>query len=321
MVVRNQEPFLYQDEAGKLRNQLQALQHEANLFNPPSSLDQINRLLSSAPVDLRRLGEAIHDHSGLVTEALKLCNSSLFRLPQPVSSLEQAVIITDADVVRTLLLACWIIQCAGQRLLLRENRLFWRHSLRVAQLSRRISEWTALATAEEAFLAGLFHDLGDLPFLAMLSKEDQERAFESAGESLESQRRRFGVDHCELGRRMGVAIGFPASLIEVFAGHHQRGTALFSSPLVGIVSAAELISQPSLGLENPDPHALPPAQLIKSALAEYLPGLSHSVSLRLVEALEADLASATAQATARPEDAWSDAWASPEQRTTAAKQY
>ncbi|HEX5481960.1 MAG TPA: HDOD domain-containing protein, partial [Terriglobia bacterium] len=115
MIVRNEEPFLHQDEAARLRKQLQALQDEANLFNPPPSLDQINRLLSSAPVDLRRLGEAIRDHSGLVTEALKLCNSTLFSLPQPVSNLEQAVIITDADVVRTLLLACWIIQCAGQK--------------------------------------------------------------------------------------------------------------------------------------------------------------------------------------------------------------
>lgn len=320
MIARNEEPFA---QAERLRNQLQALQHETNLFALPPPLDRINRLLSSAPVDLRSLGESIQDNSGLVAEALKLCNSSLFGLAQPVSSLEQAVIITDADVVRTLLLACWLIQYTGNKVLARENYLFWRHELQVAQLSRRISEWAGFAQPEEAFLAGLFHDIGSLPFLAMLSRNGsppQESIFESIGESVESQRRRFGVDHCELGRRMGETLGFPVSLIEVFARHHQRGAAQFNGPLLCIVSSAELISQTSRSLEKPDSYPLPPGQLIKNALAEYLPGLSHPVSVRLVEALESDLQSAAAQVKASSQDVWNDAWTAPKE-TSAAKPY
>jgi len=191
----------------------------------------------------------------------------------------------------------------------RENQLFWSHSLLAAQISRRISEWTGLIQPEQAFLAGLLHDIGNLPFLALLScggTEGHDNSFENLGDSLESQRRRFGTDHCELGERLSALLGFPPPLLEVVLNHHQPGSAIPGFPLLPIVGAAEAVSQvchPYARQELPA-EALGP--FIKDSLEKWLPRLNPSISHRLVGTLEAGLLGSGKHSKPAAGNVWSD---------------
>ncbi len=290
MPVEDEHAALHADRDGTPASQSTSLRAETALFEPPLPIARIAHLLSAAPVDLRELGEAVREDETLVSEALKLCNSSLFSLSQPVSSLEQAVSIMDADLVRTLIFACWLIKHTGSTVPERERRLYWRHSLSVAQSSRRIGEWAAYSSPEWAFLAGLFHDVGILPFLTFHSREarrKQDILFDRFGDGVESQRRQFGTDHCEIGALLGTRLGFPLPLIEVAARHHQRGSATMGRPLVCLVAAAEMISR-AKSLPGAEAE-MPTGQLIRKALAEYLPGVNRAGGSGLVEVLESDL--------------------------------
>ncbi|MCL5670818.1 MAG: HDOD domain-containing protein [Acidobacteria bacterium] len=298
-----------QSQAEEPHDYPNALRQELAIYRPSPALERANGLLGTVPVELRKLGEAIQDDLGLAAETVKLCNSSLFGLPRPVSSLEQAVVATDADIVRTLLLACWLTKLTGSRIPTRENRLFWSHSLLVAQISRRISEWAGLAQPEKTFLAGLLHDVGILPFLTLFSREGaprQRSILENLGESIESERRRFGTDHCELGGRLSTLLGFPHPLAEVVAKHHQPGIAIFSFPLLPIVGAAEVISQARhlCAKQELAPEAL--RTLIKDSLGKWLPGFDPSASHHLVEALESDLLASVKRFTPGEGNAWCD---------------
>jgi HD-like signal output (HDOD) protein len=294
VIAAGQEPFLCFDSGSNLDPQVRALRGEADLFALPQALDRMNRLLASAPVDLKGLEEAVKDDPQLVTETLKLCNSSLFRLPHPVARLEQAVIMMDAEITRALLVVCWLIKHTGRKMRSQDHQAFWGHNLLVAQMSRHLCEWANCAQPEWAFLAGLFHDIGALPFLTMLSRNgtgSPRNVLAEVGDSIESQRRRFGVDHCDFGQRMGSILGLPLWAVEIAAGHHQRGCWLSGLPLLGFVSAAELIAQS--GSRQPNP--LPQRQLILNALGEYLPGWSGATSSVLLETLESDLNSPSAR--------------------------
>ena len=254
----------------------------------------MNLLLAAAPVDLKRLEEAVKYDPQLVTEALRLCNSSLFHLPHPVSRLEQAVMIMDAEITRALLLVCWVVKQSRLRMGAQDHRAFWAHSLLVAQLSRHLCEWANYGQPECAFVAGLFHDVGALPFLTLFSRNGAgsgANAFEQVGDGVEPQRRRFGVDHCELAHRMGSLLALPSWSIEVATKHHQRGGASSSFPLLCFVSAAEVMAQVSIS-SGGHPSALPERPAILSALAEYLPGLSSAANSGLIETLESDLRTA-----------------------------
>jgi HD-like signal output (HDOD) protein len=290
MPVKGEQTALHPGRKSVSATQVNPLRAEIDGFELPRPIARIERLLSTAPVDLRELGEAVTDESVLVFETLKLCNSSLFGLARPVSSLEQAVIVMDSDVVRTLIFACWLIKHTASHVPERERRLFWQHSLLVAQLSRRIGEWVAYPSTEWGFLAGLFHDVGVLPFLTLYSQESElkpDTLLEREGDGVEPQRRRFGTDHCELGLLLGSRLGFPVPLVEVAARHHQRGPAALGTPLVCLVAAAEMISHTGAALGSQD--HVTAGQFIRSALAEYLPGVNRVGGSGLVEALESDL--------------------------------
>ncbi|MEJ2006651.1 MAG: HDOD domain-containing protein [Acidobacteriota bacterium] len=296
-------------QAEKPHNYPNALYKEIALFRPSTSVQQTNSLLNTTPVDLRRLGAAARNDPDLAVETVRFCNSSLFRLPRPVSSLEQAVVATNAETVRILLLTCWLTRLSGSKVAMRENQLFWSHSLLAAQISRRISEWTGLVQPEQAFLAGLLHDVGNLPFLTLFSSGGvarQQGLFEDLGESIESQRRRFGTDHCELGERLAVALGFPFPLAEVVSKHHQPGDAIRGFPLLSIVGAAEAITQASHDRAKQEIPAEVPGTFIKDSLRKWLPGLNPDANTHLIAALEADLLANARRFAPEAGRVWSD---------------
>lgn len=279
----------------RISNLAKDLRAEAALACLPPALDRMNALLGEAPVDLKGLAEAVKVAPDLAAEAVKFCNSSLFALPQPVATLEQAVLLMDADIVRILLLTCWLTGHTRASAPARENRLFWTHSLLVAQLSRHIAEWAGYAHAEWAFLAGLFHDIGMLPFLLISGRGGVEGNESSiAMDAVEPQRRLFGIDHCELGLQMSSALHLPLPMTEVIAGHHQRGAALSELPLVSFAAAAEWIARAHASSLDAEAYAPPQEQMIRTSLAEYLPGLSPAARAGLIRTLEADLTCAEA---------------------------
>lgn len=284
---------------------------ELALFRPSPVLEQVNGLLSAVPVDLRKLGRASHNDPSLATEAIKLVNSSLFGLARPVSSLEQAVVATDADVVRTLLLTCWLTRLSGNNVATRENQLFWSHSLMVAQLSRRVSEATDLAQPEQAFLAGLLHDVGVLPFLTLLSREGTAASldtFANCRESIEMERLRFGIDHCELGRRLAAIPDFPLPLAEVISKHHQPSLAVSSFPLLLIVGITEAISQVHYLCAHQGKPIEAMGAYMKDSVKMWLPGLSTAANRTLLATLEADLFESTSRFKPSGEKVWTNSF-------------
>jgi HD-like signal output (HDOD) protein len=297
VIATGQESSFHFPSGANVNDQARALRLETEQFALPESLARMNRLLAIAPVDLNRLEEAVKEDPQLVAEALRLCNSSLFRLPHPVARLEQAVMMMDAEIARALLLACWLVKYVRDRIAPQVHQGFWRHSLLVAQLSRHICEWANYGQPESAFLAGLFHDLGALPFLTVLSRNGNGKPgtmLEEVGDSVEAQRRRFGIDHCDLGQRMGSILGLPYSTIEVAARHHQRDCASAGFPLLCFVSAAECIAQ-ARALSTAQPPSLPERQSILTILIEYLPGLTGAANSGLLETLESDLGTTSIQ--------------------------
>jgi len=63
------------------------------------------------------------------------------------------------------------------------------------------------------------------------------------GESIESEQKQFGVDHCSVGKCIGLSWNFSADLIDVLEHHHRPQEARQNVVLVEIVHAADLVCQ------------------------------------------------------------------------------
>jgi len=97
---------------------------------------------------------------------------------------------------------------------------------------------------EQAYLAGLLHDVGVLPLLILALRSKEPTVTPGAilwGESVESEQKQFGVDHCSVGKCIGLSWNFSAELIDVLEHHHQPQEARQNVVLVEIVRAADLV--------------------------------------------------------------------------------
>src|SRR5271163_1399725 len=208
----------------------------------PNYVLDLNVLLGQSTVELRKVGNIIRTDPSLSSQVLRLCNSALFGLRHRVVSIEQAAILVGTERLRTLVLTCSVMQFAGKRLPKAQLSIFWHHSFLCALLSERLATHLHYPEKEQAYLSGLLHDIGQLPmWILSFGEEAAHRPpppFNWA-DNITFERDYFGMDHCKVGRWMGVSWNYMPSFIDVFEYHHAPERAQHDPYLVGIVSAAD----------------------------------------------------------------------------------
>ena len=119
--------------------------------------------------DYRELGQLIASDTALSSRVMALANSSYFNRGQPVNSLERALLRLGIENLRTLVITAALrqfLQDLGadhwQQL-----RDFWRHSLATALMARTLAVLTRYPAPDEAYLAGMLHNIGELMALKM----------------------------------------------------------------------------------------------------------------------------------------------------------
>jgi HD-like signal output (HDOD) protein len=212
----------------------------------PAYVFELSSLLSTVPVDLRRVCRVIRTDPSLAAQVIRLCNSALLGLRGRVSNIEHAVILLGTERLRTLVLTCSLVQWVGNFLSPTELQSFWQHSLLTATLSERSALCLLYSEAEQAYLAGLLHDLGVLPLLVLALRQKRPKLAPGDilwGESVELEQQQFGVDHSVVGKCIGISWNFAPEIIDVLEHHHRPQEAHQDVVLVEIVRAADLICQ------------------------------------------------------------------------------
>jgi len=224
----------------------------------PTYVLDLNVLLGQSPVELRKVGNVIRTDPSLSSQVLRLCNSALFGLRHRVISIEQAAILLGTERLRTLVLTCSVMQFAGKHLPKEQLNRFWHHSFLCALLSERLASHLHYCEKEQAYLGGLLHDIGLLPmWILVLKEEAANRPPPAPGwtDNIALELDYFGMDHCKVGRWMGVSWNYMPSFVDAFQYHHAPERAKHDPYLVGLVAAADqfLITyaqEPSPGAER-----------------------------------------------------------------------
>lgn len=229
------------DQQKKRKNRLTALLSNG-LPTLAGYIHELNSLLSKPLVDLKRVAKIIRSDPSMSAQVLRVCNSALFGFRRRVLSIEEAAILMGSERLRTLVLTCSVLEFAGKRLPPEEIQTWWQHSFLTGMLSERIARWMEYSEREQAYLGGLLHDIGVLPLLIVAAEEKLLGNGSSQhpwGQTLESEKEFFGMNHCEVGRWIGVSWKFFPSFVEVFDHHHHPERPMRDPYLVGIVAAAD----------------------------------------------------------------------------------
>jgi HD-like signal output (HDOD) protein len=192
-----------------------------------------------------------------------------------------------------LVLTCSLVHCVGNFLSPTDLQSFWQHSLLTATVSEHSALCVRYSEAEQAYLAGLLHDLGVLPLL-ILTPPPKGPQFTPGtilwGESMELEQQQFGVDHCVVGKCIGLSWNFSPEIIDVLEHHHRPQEARRDGVLVEIVRAADLVCQMHgvrVGAE-PSQIALGDLNTYKNLLDNCAPSLTDDQKTKLAMTLEVE---------------------------------
>jgi len=189
-------------------------------------VDEVN----SAEGSLDRVGEIISRDSGMSAKILQLVNSAFFGLPRQVTNPVKAVQLLGLDTVKALILSVKVFSMFSRSdLAFYSVDHLWHHSLGTGLCARAIAErekW-GQELKDEAFMAGLLHDIGKL-ILAEKFPAQCRNVVESVDHTNccihEAEQDIFGTTHTQVGAYLLGIWGFSESITKTVAYHHSPGS-------------------------------------------------------------------------------------------------
>jgi HD-like signal output (HDOD) protein len=202
----------------------------------PSVYVKVTQELGIAEPSLEKISEALLTDPSMTAKILQIVNSAAFGMGHRVSSLFEAVQLLGLGSVRSLVLSAHILAAFDTRDLkgFSITRL-WEHGMNTAVLAKLIMklEKGDVAELEEAFIAGMLHDIGQLILADNLSHEFQ-RVLELAEKrqvpQAEAEMELLGTTHAAVGAYLLGLWGLPAGIVEALAFHHTPGKSDSSEP-------------------------------------------------------------------------------------------
>ena len=190
--------------------------------------------LSGEKADLREIASLIRTDPALSAAVLRLVNSPLFGVWQPVRGILQAVALLGLRRLRAL------ATTAALRMLVRPEMASpaltrcWRHSVACALITQDTAASSG-SDGDAAYTAGLLHDMGCFAMLSCWPKEySQILATCLPADELQVEFESLGVSHPDAGAFLLERWDLPAELVVVAREHHSRSGG--RSTLVDMVS-------------------------------------------------------------------------------------
>jgi HD-like signal output (HDOD) protein len=194
-----------------------------NLPPFPAVAMRILQLLSKEDVGMKELSDLISADAVFSAEVLSLANSPLFGFRAEVKSILQATALMGLQRVKALALTVGMKAYISSAIKQPCLRACWRHSLACALAAEELAA-VSLIEKDEAYTAGLMHDIGRLALIVMHPAQYAGLLSEPAEDSpslLSRERELFEVDHCQAGQWLVEAWGLPKSFSDITARHHE----------------------------------------------------------------------------------------------------
>ncbi len=194
----------------------------------PSTSLRALELVEEPEPDLDTLLDLIKGDAAISFRILSHVNSAFYALPYQVTDLRRAVIFIGIEEVRNLVLKVAISEGILETIGTESSYVYnviYNHAIATATLSEAISHHISIPSKTEAFLAGLFHDIGKMALFTRFP-EEYKRAYETArdGENsslLKSEKDVFGLDHVEAGLFVMEMWKMPSIYTDIVRYHHK----------------------------------------------------------------------------------------------------
>ena len=240
----------------------------SSLPSAPLAYVELTRMLNDERASAKDVANVVGRDVAMAAKVLQLANSAFFGTGRSISQLTEAVTRVGMNNLRALTLSAGAFARFTPSAPIPgfSIAVLQAHSTLVARIARRIAPRGA---ADDAFTAGMLHDVGQL----ILASQEPAYLAETIAVARErdvplhiAEQQARGSSHAELGAHLLDLWGLPHTIVEAVAFHHDPRAAhgeLFDH--VTAVHVADVLAHEVL--PAPKDLQLPPAQLDEEYLA------------------------------------------------------
>jgi len=205
---------------------IQTVLKSEDLPTLPAVASKLLIITGQEETTLTDIANLVSQDMALSAKILKVANSAFYSFPQQISSINQAVSILGTNAVRSLVLSFSFLSMRTRGDCSKfDFKRFWEQSLAGAVATKLILDQVPGADTEEAFIAALLHNLGQL-VLASTLPELYEQVLtrleeDKDADETEVEKKIIGEEHSVIGHAVAQHWGFPESLLLPIRYHHQ----------------------------------------------------------------------------------------------------
>jgi HD-like signal output (HDOD) protein len=204
-------------------------------------------VLAKPNTSMEAVEKTLAQDQALVAKIIKVSNSALYGGYQKIASLRQALTRLGVKTTKSLILA------ASTRGYFFKNRnvmntygqFLWQHAVETGMACRRLAEGLGHEDPEQAFIAGIMHDIGKLVILMLDDekyKEIQRLKTIDKLTTVVAEKELLGTDHATLGRLLMEKWRMPEAVQFCAQYHHTPAQAPHYGPLTALVAYGDYLS-------------------------------------------------------------------------------
>ncbi|MEM9753379.1 MAG: HDOD domain-containing protein [Planctomycetota bacterium] len=210
---------------------------------------KIIKLVEDPNSTAQDLNKVITNDPALGARILKVVNSAFYGLPGQIGSINRAIVLLGLNAVKNIAIAASLAKLfrGGKVCSVFDAKDLWTHSIATATATKLLAQKANLGLPDEAFLAGLIHDIG-----LMVELQARRADFVEAVETAHAQGRPLrkveaevlGATHEQFGQALCKLWKFPVTFQNV-AGYHHRPLELpeDSRALACLVHLADVLTK------------------------------------------------------------------------------
>jgi putative nucleotidyltransferase with HDIG domain len=200
----------------------QIIMTASDLPTIPVVATKVLQMIEKETTSAEDLAKVVSSDPAVAARVLKISNSSFYGCQRQIQTLSHAIMMLGYNTLRSVVIAAAVKQVYSPYGL--TEKMLWEHSFGAGLAARIIASSTRLVNEEEAFLGGLFHDIGKIIMNFMDHTKFQavmQKCYNEEVSFLESEQHFYSYTHAEVGGLVIKKWNFPEMLMKAILEHHN----------------------------------------------------------------------------------------------------